>query len=315
MLLALLEIGFPLNIALEIMSSKFEIKTWQTKLNAGQSFYQVLADSGFDADVLLIIKLGLDSEELKVTIAKSIEILKSKIEKRTELIELIKYPLMLLVIGSISISFVSLFLLPQFAKIIESMGASSTATTILYTVFKIGPDLVLATVIAVLIIALIVYKLEDDARLRVLVKISPLRNIYISLYNQVFTVTLSNLLQTNLHISDVFALLSAQQENKLLASEALKIKQGLTRGNYIVDCLSENYYDQQLLYILKIGEESGMLVYYLNSYSKIIAAINQNRGKRLIFWIQPIFYAVFGILILLLYAAIFIPMFTLMDSI
>lgn len=315
MLSALLEIGFPLSTALDIMAAKFDLAKWNQMLEQGQSFYQVLAVNNFDQDVLLIIKLGLDSEDFKATIEKAIEIINSKIRKREELIELIKYPIMLIVIAILSLAFVSFFLLPQFEKILNSMGASSKATTILYSLFKYGP-LVISGLIGVIIGVLLFYfRLDYESKLRWLIKFKPVRNVYIALYNQVFTVTLSNLLKTNLHLSVIISVLVNQEENRLLATEAKKIQVGLANGNYIADSVTPLYYDQQLLSILKLGEESGMLIYYLDSYSKIISAINQDRGRKIVFWIQPIFYMTFGILILLLYAAIFIPMFSLMDSI
>lgn len=315
MLATLLEIGFPLSSAIDIIAVKHDIKSWQAQLESGASFYQVLEEDQFDPDVLLIIKLGLDSENFQTTIKKSIKIIHSKIEKRRELIELFKYPIMLLVIGVVSIGFVSYFLLPQFEKILSAMDVESRLTTNLYTLFRVGPYVLSAIIVFILIVIIICSRLEYSKQLKLVVRFKPIRKIYVSIYNQVFTITLSNLLKTNLPLSSVLSVLSNQRENKLLASEAKMIEKGMQQGKYISDSVSGIYYDEQLLYILKLGEETGMLIYYLDSYSKLISATNQNRGKRIIFWIQPIFYLSFGILILLLYAAIFIPMFSLMDSI
>lgn len=315
MLAILLEIGFPLSSAIDIMAVKYEVGSWQTKLEAGLTFYQVLEANRFDSDVLLIIKIGLDSEPFQVTIRKAIKIIESKIEKREELIELFKYPLMLLAIAVVSIGFVAYFLLPQFEKILGSMGVESQMTSFLYGLFRSGPYIISGLIVIGLIGAVFCYRLDYYGRLKLLVRFKPVRKVYVSLYNQVFAVTLSNLLKTNIPLAAVVTVLISQRENKLLAAEAKKIESGLQQGALISESVSSIYYDQQFLYILKLGEETGMLIYYLDSYSKIIQAANQNRGKRIIFWIQPLFYLTFGILILLLYAAIFIPMFALMDSI
>lgn len=315
MLSILLEIGFPLCSAIDIMKDKFNIGKWKDKLESGETFYQVLEADKFDPDVLLIIKIGLDSEQFAVTITKAIKILENKIEKRSELIELFKYPVMLIVIASCSIGFVAYFLLPQFEQILSSMGVESKLTSILYGLFKKGPLVITILIVIVVVLGVGYYFLSYDRKLRLIVKFKPIRKIYVAIYNQVFAITLANLLKTKIPLSVVISVLSSQNENKLLASEAKKIELGLQQGKYISDCVTNIYYDQQLLYILRLGEETGMLFYYLESYSKLITAINQNRGKRIIFWIQPLFYLSFGLLILLLYAAIFIPMFSLMDSI
>lgn len=314
MLLALLKIGFSLDIIIDIVSSKFEVTRWKEQLNEGVSFYQILESDGFDQDVLLIIKLGLDSEEFKVTIEKAINILESKIAKKAEIIELIKYPIMLLVIATFSIGFVTLFLLPQFEQILLSVGATTKSTEIIYGIFRVSPYIIFTVVLLISVCSVIFYRIDYDKKLQLLVRFKPIRKLYVSLYNQIFTISLSNLLQTNLHLSSVISILEKQTDNLLLAREAMKIKEGLEQGKYIADCITKIYYDEQLLYILRVGEESGMLIYYLDSYSKIITAINQNRGKKIVFYIQPIFYLIFGVLILMLYAAIFIPMFSMMDS-
>ncbi|WOO89430.1 type II secretion system F family protein [Mollicutes bacterium LVI A0078] len=315
MLGILVKLGFALSTALEIMSHKFELTTWIESLEAGNSFYQILNQNRFDKDVLLIFKIGLDSEQFDITIAKAISVLQSKIAKREELSELVKYPLMLIVIGILSLGFVNFFLLPQFEKILTELTVTSRATTALYSIFNLGPYVIVLLLIILIVCGLYVYKLDFDRQLKLFIKIKPLRSLYISIYNQVFVITLCNLLKTNLHLSTVIEVLSEQSENQLLAKEAKQISSGLIEGQFIADCITPVYYDQQLIEIIRVGEQNGMLIYYLESYSKIISTINQTRGKRIIFWIQPIFYSVFGIIILLLYAAIFIPMFSMMDSI
>lgn len=315
LLAILLEIGFPLSSAIEIMAGRFDIARWQSKLENGATFYQVLEADNFDSDVLLIIKIGLDSEEFTVTINKALNILENKIAKRGELIELFKYPVMLIVIASVSIGFVTYFLLPQFERILSSMGVESKLTSFLYTMFKVGPYLLALFITLGAVSGFVLYRLSYERRLKLLVKFKPIRKIYVSIYNQVFALTLANLLKTNIPLSVVISVLSNQTENRLLAAEGQKIQLGLQQGKYISECVTPIYYDHQLLYILRLGEETGMLFYYLDSYSKLITTVNQNRGKRIIFWLQPLFYLSFGLLILLLYGAIFIPMFSLMDSI
>ncbi len=315
MLAILVKLGFALSAALEIMSQKFNVETWIESLEQGNSFYQILNTNNFDKDVLLIFKIGLDSETFEFSIEKAIAVLESKIAKREELSELVKYPLMLIVIGILSLGFVSFFLLPQFEKILNDLSVPSTATKILYSVFKGGPYVIGILAVILVVCGLYVYKLDFDRQLKLFIRIRPLRNLYISIYNQVFVITLCNLLKTNLHLSTVIEVLSEQTENQLLAKEAKLISKGLLEGQFIADCITPLYYDHQLIEIIRVGEQNGMLIYYLESYSKIISTINQTRGKRIIFWIQPIFYSVFGVIILLLYAAIFIPMFSMMDSI
>lgn len=315
MLEALLIMGISFKEALIIMNSKFNTDVWDAKLLAGVPFYTLLSDADYDRDALLILKIGLDSEDLEITINKMIKLLETKIDKQKELVELIKYPVMLLSIAIISIGFVTYFLLPQFESILKSMEVTSKLTNMLYQLFNYGPYVLTVQLLILAIAAFGFTRLQFDKRTQLIFSLPIIRDIYIALYNQLFVLTLANLLKTNLHLNEVVEILLSQTENRLLSMEARCIKQGLETGKLISESLSLKYYDEQLIEILKLGEESGMLLYYLESYSKVIVAVNESRGKRMLFWIQPIFYMIFGVLILLLYAAIFIPMFTLMDSI
>ncbi len=315
MLEALLTMGISFKEALIIMNSKFNTDVWDAELLAGVPFYTLLSDAEYDRDALLILKIGLDSEDLEITINKMIKLLETKIDKQKELVELIKYPVMLLSIAIISIGFVTYFLLPQFESILKSMEVTSKLTNMLYQLFNYGPYVLTVLLLIVAIAAFGFTRLEFDKRTQLIFSLPIISDIYIALYNQLFVLTLANLLKTNLHLNEVIDILLSQTENRLLSMEARCIKRGLETGKLISESLSLKYYDEQLIEILKLGEESGMLLYYLESYSKVIVAVNESRGKRMLFWIQPIFYMIFGVLILLLYAAIFIPMFTLMDSI
>ncbi len=315
MLEALLTMGVSIQEAIIIMSSKFKVQSWDSKLKKGIPLYTILEADNYDKDALLLLKVGLDSEELVVTVRKMIRLLVTKVDKRKELIEIIKYPIMLLVISLLSIGFVTYFLLPQFQRILSTMQVSSMSTNILYKIFSYGPYVLSFIILLFVILFLILSRLSFEKKNKLIFSFPGIRGIYISLYNQLFVLTLANLLKTNLHLSEIVKILENQDENKLLAIEANKIRLGLEVGNTMSRSITSMYYDQQLIEILRIGEESGMLLYYLESYSQIITAVNESRGRRFIFLIQPVFYIIFGILILLLYAAIFIPMFSLMDSI
>lgn len=315
MLNVLITANFSLMEAIEVMSVKYDLKLWIEQLEQGDDFYQVLLSNDYDPDVLLIVKIGLRSEEFKITVGKTVDILKRKIEKRAELIELIKYPIMIIGIAIVSTFFLTIFMIPQFERILSSMGVQSKATETIYRIFKFGPYLLGFIIILTMLITIIILRLPEKKRIEMIIKIKPLKMMYVPIYNQLFVVTIANLLKTNLHLSEVVDVLINQSENIVLASEAKKIKQGVKRGKYIYECITPPLYDESLLQALKIGEETGMLGYYLNTYSMLICSVNEKREKKILFWIQPIFYLIFGALILLLYAAIFIPMFSLMDSI
>lgn len=314
-LIVLLESGFNLGDSLQICGNKFATNVFIENLNLGHDFIAILRQIDFDPDGILIMEIGIKSKDFISCLKQTRSVLESKVNKQKEIIELIKYPIMLLVISIIATLFVIFFLIPQFEKILSSMGAATTGVTLIFQIFKLLPFLFVICLLISIGLWLYFYSLSQVKRILVIFKFKFFRKFYISIYNQVFATVIADLALAGLSMQNILNLLANQHQNPLLAYEARKIACKMNDGISFHQSLTKTFYEQELIEIIKIGEEFGLLAYYLQSYCQYITIANNKRTRRFIFWLQPIFYLVFGILILGLYAAIFIPMFALMDSI
>lgn len=311
----LTESGFALQEALRVTSKSVPTFNIENQLLRGYTLNDVLAEQHFDRDVLLVLEMGLESESLEKTLTRCCQILRTKIEKRSEVVEVIKYPLMLLVLALLTILFISGFMIPQFEKILFAMDASTKSVEIVFAVLKILPYVCIAIFIIFSILSYYMMNIGESRRLQYAFKFKPIRRLYILVYNQIFVLSIISLLSSGTHLADIIDILQNQNYNHLLAIECKSISSKMREGKSFAEALNSKYYDDKLIEVIRLGEENGLLEYYLFTYANMLVKSNNDRTKRWIMFIQPIFYLLFGGLILGMYAAIFIPMFSLMDSI
>ena len=126
---------------------------------------------------------------------------------------------------------------------------------------------------------------------------------------------LPTFVKKKIELDEIFILLSKQNHNELLQIESKRILEELREGKLFYECLQNSYYSNELIMLIKDGETFSSLVHNLENYSIYIEQSQKDTTKKMLFLIQPIFYGIFGVFIILLYASIFIPMFKMMDNI
>jgi competence protein ComGB len=230
--------------------------------------------------------------------------------------ELLKYPIMLFFIIFGAVSFMSFFLLPQFAGIYQSFDMEvSIMGKSFYLLMRLIPYLLILILVIIVSILVYLFSLNFEKRLDLLTKNKKMKNYYYRLYNHIFIINLSNLMSMGLKLDEIFLILKEQNHNLLLKKEAEKILIGLHEGKLFYECLERDIYPQELVLLVKDGEEYQTLATNIDNYNAFLKQNKEAQAKKMLFMIQPILYGIFGILIIILYASIFMPMFAMMDQI
>lgn len=309
-----LQRGFSLTDTLSLLKYRYHLDDYIEELEEGHYVSEILTKRKFDSDVLLVVEIAEYSGNLKMGINNACEVLKQKINNKSEIMKQMKYPILLMAITIFALGFVSIFLIPQFRSIYESFGAVSPSVNMLFNIINFLP-LVLSVIclIVVLIISLI-HKLPENKKLNVFLTNKFIRKTYLRMYNHLFTINLVSLLKSGLKVDEIFLVLSKQKHNLLLYKESNKILTLLERGESLDKCLTPTFYDRELITLIKEGEIFSNLLHNLENYMIFLQQKSNQKTKKLFFLIQPIFYGLFGILIVMLYSTIFIPMFQIMDN-
>ena len=308
--------GYSIYECFNLLKFIFNLESYIEDLEEGCLLSEILSKNNYDRDILLVIEIAEKSGNLKLGVEKAHLIIKQKIENKNQLLEIIKYPLLLAVILVLALGFVSLFLIPQFQKIYDSFGMElSLGIKLIFTSIRLLPIIILIAAILIICFTLYLKSITYEKRIQILIKNKYIKKYYLKIYNQIFVINIHNLLMMGLRIDEILIILKQQDYNKLLKIESKRILNELSEGKLLYETIQNDFYSDELILIIKDGETYSTLVHSLENYTIFIEKTNQDQAKKLIFLIQPIFYGIFGILIIILYTSIFVPMFQMMETI
>ena len=307
--------GYSLTDTLNLLKYRYDLEDYILDLEEGYLFSEILAKHKFDKDILLVLEIAETSGNLKLGVENSYLIIKQKIKNKEELIRMIKYPILLCIIAMGALGFVSLFLIPQFESIYTNFGIEDNKTiTFLFSLIRNLPLIIFIILIILVILFIRFLKQDELKRLKFCLTNRLVKKSYKMLYNHIFTINLVNLLKVGLKLDEIFIILSKQKYNLLLQKESNKILNKLEEGLQLYECLVDKLYSKELIMLIKEGETFSTLLHNLDNYVVFLTQKQEEKTKKMLFIIQPIFYCFFGLLIVLLYATIFIPMFEMMES-
>ncbi len=307
--------GYSLFETFKLLSSRYKLEHEFKMLNNGDYLSEILSAKGFDNDILLVIEIAEKSGFLKEGVQKGKVLLKHKIDNKNEILELIKYPLLLSVILIVSLIFLSSFLIPQFRNIYDSFDMElNTTTKLIFIVIENIPFLIILIIVVIISIILYIKNLKPSKRVEYLLKFKVSRGYYLSIHNQLFVINISNLLSMGLKLDEVLLILKNQTHNNLLCLEASRMLLELEKGEDFSKCVHTDMYFEELKLIINEGELNNSLEFNLKNYTNLIRENKKNKMMKIMFLIQPIFYLIFGVLIVLLYGSIFLPMFQMMEG-
>lgn len=311
----LLEQGYSINESITYINITNKKYIYEQLLE-GNLFSSILRDIGFDKNILLILEILESSGNICEGINRSHTLLTKKIENKSNILDKLKYPLLLLIFLIIALLFISTFLLPMFLKVYSNFNIQIEGTFLILIKVIINLPKILFIIFLILIIMLVYYKVqEDNDKLNIIFKNKIIQKQYYKNYNNIFLINLYSILQSGISLKEAFEILCTQEYNFFLRHESKKIYKQLCLGEDLWSVLQKRkIYNENTILAIKEGVESSTLLESLNNLILIEELKVKRKYEKLIMLIQPLIYLVFGLTIILLYMAIFIPMFKIMDA-
>lgn len=268
-----------------------------------------------------IIKIGEKSGK----ICKAFEMLKIYYEKNKEskrkLTSAIAYPLVLLTLSIVVLIVMMLKIVPIFTQIFIDFDTEiPLITQIMINISNHLNNQLLYYLLAfiVIIISLELIKQTPKGKYHYdYFKINNIffKRIYINLFSLTFASGITMLLESGYTHSDAIDEVSYLINNKYLEHKLKKASQNIKNGESLSAAITKiNYFPINLLEMLSIGEETNTTVeiltnlegFYQNEYDYVI--------KQSINKIEPIMIIGIGALLLFVLMSIFLPMFSIMNT-
>lgn len=287
----------------------------------GETLYTAFSQVGFHKDILGYIYFAEQHGDISFALREGSAMLQRKLKHLEKGKKLIRYPLALLLFVGFMFTMIEKILLPQFESLFTSM---SYKQTLISTILLRLPELnryVLLIVGVLLFICLAYYFLHFQKRtpvekMKLLLKIPIFKKITIMFNSHFFSVQLSNLLKGGLSIFQALTMFEQQHHSPFFREEAKEMKQLLRAGNRFEDILRvREFYEDDLAMVIAHGQSNGNVASELQHYSQYVMEKVEEKMTRILAVVQPILFAFIGIIIMLMYGAIMVPMFQLLNGI
>lgn len=311
----LLENGFSIQESLAViqrsqMFSSEMIQRFETTLTSGQSLADCFEQTGFSEKEVTQIQMAEIHGNLSETLESILKHRQMLQHQKSELQKLGTYPLLLLLFMMGLFSGMRRFLLPQ---LLDSQMVDATHWGI--TLLVKGPRYFFAFVFLLLISVLgSVFYLQKKSLIERAEIISrlPFTGFWYRLYQtSYFALEWGNLFCQGLELKQILTYLSEFKEESLMTELADELNEGLARGELLTSQLPEyDFLTTEFSLIIFQGEVKGKLGEELLLYSQLLMKKWVEKVEKTLQWLQPVVFLLVAFLILSIYLAMFLPIYT-----
>lgn len=314
--------GFPLYDSIQFLeitmpNQRTDFQTIKNHLETGSSFVHAITPLGFDPRTLTQLHLAIQHGDFIRTLHYCSEYIKSIENQRKTFFKVTIYPFFLIFMAISMLFVVRKFMLPT----LESLGQpANMVTKLVLWYLRYLPQLFIVgmTLILILLGTLYVYWRRSDALKRAIVLAKlPFIGRYVRLYYSFyFSKELANFLENGLSLTNMIEELKKQEYDQLLAGLAHQMERSLFAGHSLpVFIAGIPIFTKELVWIMYQGELTSQLSKKLDFYAATCFKDLINRLEKLITLIQPILFLGVGLLVVLIYLTLMLPMINLMTGV
>jgi general secretion pathway protein F len=325
----LVHAGFPLDRSLTILGHLAEspamaevIKDVLKEVKGGKSFSEGLAKypEVFPKVYINMIKAGEAGGILDEILNRLVNYLETGSELRSYVIGAMIYPALLSVVGLLSVTILTLFVVPKFTLIFQDMGVPlplpmailSFLSNILSRYWWLG-------LIAICITGFYIrqFRKSDEGRLkwdRWLLQIPLMGKVLKKMDVARFSRTLGTLLHGGVPLLQSMTIVRDVISNQSIAKMIEPIRNGIKKGEGIsLPMRQSGVFPPLAMHLVEVGEESGKLDAMLIQVAEIYDVDVRNNVKRLISFFEPALILLMGILIGTIVVSMLLAIFSIND--
>lgn len=323
----LLEEGYSLNEAISFTSLhltrdlKADAQKCTQLLAQGNPFRVALRELGFHRQVLSFLYFAENYGDVKRALKESSRLLNLQLNHLEKAKQVLRYPLFLLTVILAILYTVEFIVAPQFKAMYQSMNVQTTVMMLILLsmfdfVFFTFMAMILLCLIAILYYYFYFRHISPKTQMRIIMRIPFIRR-FLSLYNSYyFSFQLSFLLKGGLSIFESLSLFYHQPLLPIFKEEAERIIEQLTNGKRFSDIMRESLlFEQGIADVIYHGQAIGKLDRELYTYSQLLLSSLEESVLKVISYIQPIIFFIIGILVLMVYLSVMLPMYRMIESI
>ena len=327
-----LKSGIPLADAIRILNQQMNKKgqykrAFQSisyELTMGESFSKALEKQGtmFPALLINMIKAAEATGELEETLDDMANYYEEIDKTRRQMISALTYPSVIMVFSLAVITFIMIYVIPEFVGIYEDNNAEITGIT--KAVIDISNFLqhnfgnILFLIAITIIVLVMCYKKIKAFRKNIQVfamKLPVIGNIL--KYNEmtIFAKTFSSLLRNNVFITESIDILSKITNNEVYKEIMYNTIDNVVKGEKISTAFKDHWAIPDVAYYMIVtGESTGKLAEMMSKVSTYYQEMHRNLVNSLKSFIEPIMISGLAIVVGVILLAVIVPMFGIMNT-
>jgi len=294
-------------------------------LTLGESFSDSLDKQGKVFPPLLtnMIKAAEATGELESTLDEMSEYYSEMETTRKQMVSAMTYPLIILIFSMGVVSFILLYVIPQFQSVYAEAGAELNP----FTLFVLAASnflennilYIILFIIAGVVTLIVSYQKIKSFRIwmqRFLMKLPVVGDIIIFKEMTIFAKTFSSLLKNNVYITESIELLTNITNNEIYRTVMIETIENVAAGDKISDAFEDHWAVPDIAYYMIVtGESTGELAdmmarvadYYQQSHKAVINTMKS--------FIEPAMIVFLAVVVGGIIMAVILPMFGLYSEI
>ena len=325
--------GLTLTNSMQILSkqmskNKAKARVFQAisfELSLGENFSTALERQGtlFPALLINMMKAAEASGNLTETLDDLVDYYTDVEATKKQMKSAIMYPVVILSFSVIVITFVLMYVIPEFTAIYASNDQEITGLTavVLGASDFIKANIVNMVVVLILVIATIMFLYKRVKAARTLIQVILMKTYVIKdviIYNEmtIFSKTFASLLRNNVYITDSVEILSKITNNEVYKSILFQTVDNIVRGEKISDAFENHWAVPDVAYYMIVtGESTGELANMMQKISDYYQQMHKSTVTNLKTLIEPILISFLAIIVGLIIISVIVPMYGSMENI
>lgn len=242
---------------------------------------------------------------------------------RKQIISALTYPSVVLVIAIIVLTFLLIFVVPQFEGIFEQLGADLPGITVFLISLSafVKKNIIKIVLILAAIIVIIIAMYKNIRKFRYLVQyiamhIPVIKDVLIDNEVVMFTKTFSSLIKHDVFITDSIEMLGKVTNNEIYKGIIKEAVTNLSTGAGLSKAFENKWAFPRIAYeMLLTGEKTGRLGPMMENVALYYEEEQKNLVQRLKSLIEPVMIILLAVIVGVILMAIFIPMFSMYSNI
>lgn len=295
------------------------------ELTLGENFSTALKNQGgvFPSLLINMIESAEATGEIITTLDDMGKYYTEIDKTHKDMISAIIYPAILLVFSIAVLTFILVFVIPEFIKVYKQAGITVNGFTL--TIINISnyltSNLSIVILLALLIIITLLFLYKKSKFFRKIVQIIGMKTPFfgnIIIYHEItlFTKTFASLLKNSVYITNSMEILSNITNNEVYKDIIYETMNNIARGEKISLSFENKWCIPDVAYYMIItGESTGELGLMMEKVSNYYNDLHKSKVVNFKSFLEPIMIVILALIVGIVLLAVVIPMFSLYSQI